>query len=232
MRYLYKRTALLLQFGSILFFSFYDQSSYAQKITQNKTGYHGGYYYSFWNDSISGTASFTLKPNGRYKTRWHNIGNFTAGKGWAKGKENRVICFSGKFNGGRNGFLAVYGWTRDSLVEYYIVENYGEWTPPGSVSLGTFYSDGGLYHIYRTLRVQQPSIAGKATFYQYWSVRTSKRSRGRITVANHVAAWKSKGMILGKVWAYQLMGTEGNESSGYSNVSVRECLSADPPPQK
>lgn len=199
--------------------------THAQTITQNKTGIHNGFYYSFWDDHSSGTATMTLKSNGRYKTRWSNVGNFTAGKGWATGKADRIICYSGKFNGGANGYLAVYGWTRDSLLEYYVVENYGEWVPPGDTALGSFRSDGGTYNIYRTRRVNQPSIVGTATFYQYWSVRTTRRTRGTVTLGNHIAAWKNKEMYLGKIWDYQIMETEGFKSSGYSKIKVRECRS-------
>lgn len=196
----------------------------AQKITKNKTGVHDGFYYSFWSDRTNGTASIILKSNGRYKTKWTNIGNFTAGKGWATGNENRVVCFSGKFNGGSNGYLALYGWTKDSLIEYYVVENYADFIPPGdgSVSLGSFTSDGGTYNIYKTQRVNQPSIVGNSTFYQYWSVRTTKRTSGTITFANHIAAWKNKGMYLGKTWDYQIIETEGYKSSGYSDITVSE----------
>ena len=102
------------------------KGAYSQKIAQNKIGNHNGFYYSFWNDKTSGTVSMTLKSDGRYKIKWTNIGNFTAGKGWSTGKEDRVICYSGKFNGGSNGFLALYGWTKDTLIEYYVIENYGE----------------------------------------------------------------------------------------------------------
>jgi len=209
----------------ILFFLLCVRGAHSQIITQNKTGNHNGFYYSFWNDRTSGTASMTLKTNGRYKVKWTNIGNFTAGKGWSTGKKDRVICYSGKFNGGRNGFLAVYGWTKDSLIEYYVVENYGEWTPPGATSLGTFDSDGGTYNIYKTRRINQPSIIGTATFFQYWSVSTTKRTKGTVTFANHVEAWKNKGMYLGKIWDYQIMESEGYKSSGYSDIKVSECTS-------
>ena len=197
----------------------------SQTITKNKTGIHDGFYYSFWNDNTSGSASMTLQTGGRYTTKWNNVGNFTAGKGWSTGKEDRIICFSGKFNGGSNGFLAIYGWTKDELIEYYVVENYGSWTPPGATSLGSFISDGGTYNIYKTQRVNQPSIVGTATFFQYWNVRTTKRTSGIVTFANHAAAWKSKGMYLGKVWDYQVMESEGNKSSGYSDITVSEIAS-------
>ena len=197
-----------------------SQSS-AQTITTNSTGTQNGYYWSFWNQG-GGSVSMTLGSGGSYTTKWSNVTNFTAGKGWKTGSPNRVITFSGSFDGGSNGFLAVYGWTRSALIEYYVVENYGQWTPPGGTSKGTFTSDGGTYNIYQTTRTQQPSIDGTQTFQQYWSVRTSKRSSGTVTFANHVAAWKNKGMNMGSSYDYQIMETEGYQSSGSSNITVSE----------
>ncbi|MBE7901357.1 glycoside hydrolase family 11 protein, partial [Paenibacillus polymyxa] len=36
----------------------------------------------------------------------------------------------------------------------------------------------------------------------------------------HVRAWKSHGMNLGSIWSYQVLATEGYQSSGSSNVTV------------
>lgn len=208
-------------------------STYAQTITNNTQSTHDGFFYSFWNDKTQGSASMTLGPAGNYSTTWSNVGNFTAGKGWAVGKPDRVVCFSGSFNGGSNGFLALYGWTKNALIEYYVCENHGQWTPPGNTSdivkKGTYTSDGGTYTIYTATRTNQPSIIGTATFQQYWSVRTQTRSSGTITFANHVAAWKAAGMNMGSTWDYQIMESEGYHSSGSSNITVSECVSCSTP---
>jgi endo-1,4-beta-xylanase len=213
---------------TLLFLASY--ASHAQTICSNQTGTNNGFYYSWWKDS-QGSACITMGAAGNYSTSWSNVNNFVGGKGWSTGSPNRVVNFSGSFNGGSNGYLCLYGWTRNSLVEYYVVDNYGAWTPPGATSSGTFTSDGGTYNLYRTLRQNAPCIDGQScTFYQYWSVRTSKRSTGTITFANHVAAWASKGWNLGSSWAYQIMATEGYQSSGSSNITVSEGPNPNPNP--
>lgn len=205
---------------SLLVLLLVTQQSSAQTITTNQQGTNNGYFYSFWNAG-GGSVEMTLGNGGNYGVRWSNCNNFTCGKGWNRGS-SRTISYSGSFDGGSDGYLALYGWTRNELIEYYVVENYGSWTPPGGTSIGTLTSDGSTYKIYKTQRINQPSIVGRTTFYQYWSVRTSKRSSGTITFSNHIKAWASLGMNMGSTWDYQIMETEGVQSSGSSNITVTE----------
>ena len=191
----------------------------AQTITSDQTGTHDGYYFSFWNQG-GGSVVMTLGSGGNYSVNWSNCSNFTCGKGWKTGSPDKVVTFSGSFNGGNNGYLALYGWTKNPLIEYYVIENYGQWTPPGSNSIGTLTSDGGTYTIHKMVRTNQPSIIGTATFDQFFSVRQQKRSSGTITFANHVSGWKSKGLNLGTTWDYLIMESEGYQSSGSANITV------------
>ncbi|CAG7917895.1 unnamed protein product [Penicillium olsonii] len=187
-------------------------------ITTSQQGTSGGYFFSFWTNG-GGSVNYANGASGQYAVSWSDCGSFTSGKGWATGSA-RNINFSGSFKPSGNAYLAVYGWTKSPLVEYYIMESYGEYNPGSSMTKkGTVTSDGSVYDIYTHEQVNQPSISGTATFTQYWSIRRSKRSSGTVTTKNHFDAWASLGMSLGS-HDYQIVSTEGYQSSGSSSITV------------
>ncbi|KAK3314025.1 glycoside hydrolase [Apodospora peruviana] len=189
---------------------------------QPGTGTHNGYFYSFWTDG-KGSIDYTNGPGGSYKSKWNNVNNWVGGKGWNPGPP-RKVAYNGTWDNYKvNSYLSLYGWTTNPLVEYYIVEAYGTYNPSsGTTKLKTLEDDGGTYDIYRTRRVNQPSIQGTATFDQYWSVRQQKRVGGVIDVKKHMDAWQASGLKLGS-WNYMIMATEGYQSSGSSEINIREA---------
>ncbi|CAK5271476.1 unnamed protein product [Mycena citricolor] len=191
----------------------------ARSGTAPSEGTSNGFFYSFWTDG-GAAVTYTNGAAGQYSVTWSGNGNFVGGKGWNPGSA-RAIKYSATYKPNGNSYLSVYGWTTNPLIEYYITENFGTYNPSTGLSqVGTVTSDGSSYKIYRTQRVNAPSISGTATFDQFWSVRDSHRSAGTVTTANHFNAWASHGMHLGSNFNYQIVATEGYFSKGSSTVTV------------
>lgn len=186
--------------------------------TPSSTGTHNGCYYSWWTDGGS-DVTYTNGAGGSYSVNWKTGGNFVGGKGWNPGSA-RTITYSGSYNPNGNSYLAIYGWTTNPLIEYYIVENFGTYDPSSqATNKGSVTLDGSNYKIAQSTRTNQPSIEGTRTFQQYWSVRSSKRSSGSVNVGAHFDAWSKAGMKLGS-HNYQIVATEGYFSSGSASITV------------
>ena len=187
----------------------------AQTICNNDIGNQGGFTYEYWKDQ--GSGCMVLGSGGTFSVDWSNINNLLARKGLRPGSMNQTVTYAADYQPNGNSYLCVYGWTTGPLVEYYIVDNWGSWRPPGGSPKGTITTDGGTYDIYETTRTQQPSIEGTRTFQQYWSVRRTRRSSGTITCANHFAGWARAGMPMGNLYEVSFT-VEGYQSSGTADV--------------
>ncbi|CAH1153303.1 unnamed protein product [Phaedon cochleariae] len=200
----------------------------SQKVLyNNEIGYNNGYYYAFWKDS--GSATFTLESGGRYAGNWTtSTNNWVGGKGWNPGSSWRTVNYSGYYgiNEYANSYLSLYGWTTNPLIEYYVVESYGSYSPlncPGGTDEGSFTSGGATYQVRKCRRTNAPSIIGTQSFDQYFSVRTPKKGFGQVSgsvnFADHVQYWASRGLPLG-THAHQIFATEGYQSSGFADITV------------
>lgn len=202
---------------------------------QQQMGNKDGYDYELWNQWGQGTATMDVGDNGAFTCSWTGIENclFRTGKklGSTKSYEDyngMYIDYDVDYEPKGNSYMCVYGWTEDPTVEYYIVEAWGSWRPPGSNdSLGTVEANGNKYDIYKTVRENQPSIHGTETFYQYWSVRqdnpaqnnVKKHIDGRISISKHFDAWEKAGLDMsGKMYEVAL-NIEGYQSNGSAAVN-------------
>ncbi|CAJ2512718.1 Uu.00g008370.m01.CDS01 [Anthostomella pinea] len=173
---------------------------------------------SYSTDYTTGSGSVNYSPSstGPYTVTFSGASDFVVGKGWNPGNAN-AVTYSGSFSASSGTVtLALYGWTTSPLVEWYVIENYN--IAPSGGQISTVSTDGGTYNILINTRTNEPSIEGTATFKQVKSVRTSTRSSGTITLANHFAAWKNAGLSMG-TYNLEVMATEGYNSAGGS-VSI------------
>lgn len=179
-----------------------------------------------WNNGSSDNVNFTNGAGGSFSVTWTNS-SFILGKGWIPGNASRVVNYNaGVFRQTSSSgctFLELYGWTRNSLIEYRVVDSWFYYKPAEGAKLGVVSSDGGTYDVWKHQQVSQPSISGTQSFWQISSVRQSQRPQSQnnsITFANHVNAWKSFGFNLGNTWDYQILAVEAYKSSGQASVTV------------
>ena len=150
-----------------------DTGGETQIFTENITGSADGYDYELWKDE--GDTEFRVEPGGgTFSCEWSNINNALFRRGQKfdctqtyQEMGNIMVDYGVDYQPIGNSYMCVYGWTREPLIEFYIIESWGSWRPPGApFPVGTVTVDGETYDIYKTTRYEQPSIDGTQTFDQ------------------------------------------------------------------
>jgi endo-1,4-beta-xylanase len=185
------------------------------------TGWDHGYFYSLYNSGGSANISF---PNagtygGNFQINYSGVGDVVGGKGWNPGAARTINYNIGYLTGGHD-FVGVYGWTTNPLIEYYVCElDYGI----NGDYVNTLSSDGHNYNFHRHQQVNQPSIIGTQTFWQYidrWG-GSSTGSNRKVSMANHINNWRSRGGHGFGNYNYQVFGLEAyGGKSGAINATV------------
>ncbi|OUM60368.1 glycoside hydrolase family 11 protein [Piromyces sp. E2] len=120
-------------------------------------------------------------------------------------------------------YVGIYGWSRDPLIEYYVVDNWlseyrpGDWV--GEKKHGDFFIDGAEYTVYENTRYNAPSIDGETTFKQFFSIRREPRECGTIDITAHFRVWEEFGMKLGKLHEAKVLGEAGSIHDGTSGTA-------------
>jgi len=177
--------------------------------------------YSFETWSAGGSDNCLIwhgqEKGAAFRAEWNNPNDFLGRVGyyWNKGKpysdyQNLFCDFnferSPNGTGGSYSYIAVYGWSKNPMIEWYIVDDWfgdGIITPEvmggNAQKKGEFSTDGEVYFIYQATRpAGSGNIEGhKNPFPQFFSIRQSRRQSGTISVTEHFKAWEKNGLILG-----------------------------------
>ena len=192
-------------------------------LKTNTSGAQGDYHVEYWKKNTSQTGSMTLGEGGNFSCEWGYNDNILFRKGRRPGSRDMVVTYEADYQPQGNSYLSVYGWFDDNpLVEYYIIESYGNWNPASDRSRtahGSVESDGGTYDIFENPR-NDANIHGSGPFTQYWSIRKTKRTSGTITCANHFAAWEKAGMKVGKFYEVSFNVEAYQSNGGKASVVV------------
>ena len=207
----------------------------------------GGYDYELWHDGSGSMKMTVFNKDAAFKAEWSNAGDFLARVGlkWnstqTHDKYGAIVAdynFTKTGSGGGYSFLGIYGWTKDPLVEYYIVEDwYGNSPPTGGGSfVSQFDVDGGTYKIYKFQRVNKPSIIGNTTFWQFFSVRQKARQCGHISISEHFKKWGSSGLNMGKMYESKILveagGGAGSFDLTYATMQTNYTTAIAPTPDQ
>ena len=152
-----------------------------------------------------------------FRAEWNNPDDFLGRVGyfWNEGKPythyKNIFCDfnfnrSSNGSGGNYSYIGIYGWSKRSMIEWYIVEDWfgeGIMGPNtmggGAAKKGEFTIDGATYFIYQAERpAGSGNIEGSyVAFPQFFSVRQERRQGGTISVTKHFEKWEELGMKLG-----------------------------------
>jgi hypothetical protein len=179
------------------------------------------YGYEIWSAGGNNNQLIWYGPNYRggaaFRAEWNNPNDFLGRVGyfWNQGRPysyyKNVLCdfeFTRSANGtgGSYSYIGIYGWSRSPMIEWYIVDDWygnGIMGPSsmggGAAKMGEFTVDGAVYFIYQATRpAGSGNIEGSNNpFFQFFSIRQTRRQSGTISINEHFKEWERLGMTLG-----------------------------------
>lgn len=174
----------------------------------------------------------TYATDAAFSATWNNSGDFLARTGlqWNSpapfgsfGTITAQFAESKTGTAGTFSYIGIYGWALPAsgapCVEFYIVDDSYNKMPvnPGNTTMkGTVTIDGGEYILYtrETSGTGGSNCPNTTSWMQYYSVRTTARTCGQISVSAHFTAWSMNQMVLGNLQEAQvLVETGGGDGS-------------------
>jgi len=211
-------------------------TQYCSNSKGNVSG--GNYRYELWAEGGGSGCMRVYGKGAAFNANWSNVEDFLArvGLDFDQTKTHSQLgTLSADFQETQTNttglvYIGIYGWTVNPLKEYYILDDWGPTKPGGTASdgtprerVGTLDIDGDTYDVWKKERVNKPSIIGDQTFYQYFSIRTTARQCGHISISEHFKGWEKLGLDLGKLYEAKML-VESQDSSGtvdFTKVTVQ-----------
>jgi len=213
--------------------SFCSSASHSgQSVTEysNTVGSINGIGYELWADSGSNSATFY--SDGSFSCSFQNAKDYLCRSGLSFDSTQTYDQIGHMYADFKlvkqniqnvdYSFVGVYGWTRNPLIEFYIVDNWlsqyrpGDWV--GDTKHGDYTIDGAQYTVYENTRYG-PSIDGDTQFKQYFSIRQQARDCGTIDITAHFQQWEKLGMRMGNMHEAKVLGEAGSNGSGTSGTA-------------
>ncbi len=199
-----------------------SHSGTSVKETVNKTGTIGNVGYELWGEK--GDQSATFYSDGSMYCEFNGNKDYLCRSGMSYDCTQTYdqlghlyADFSVKISGTSNinySYIGIYGWTRDPLIEWYIVDSWGSQYRPGDwvgeQKIGRMTIDGAEYDVYKNHRRAFSIDGDDKDFDQFFSIRVNQRNCGTIDITAHFDAWASKGLKLGKMYEAKILGEAGN----------------------
>ena len=208
----------------------------ASAADDQKLGKIGGFDYEMWNMNCAGEIEYE-PGEGTFTCKWSNIDNCLAmmGRKYDTSKKNyydfgRIsLTYDIDITPQGNATYGAYGWTRNPLSEYYIVEGWGNWRPcPDSKDhyAGSSTVNGHEYDVFRYYRYNQPSIMGTMSFPTYYCVRKESAIEDNvlnqvtdsIDITKHFKSMEALGFDLSGELYETMFYVEGYRSSGSAQL--------------
>jgi len=200
------------------------------KVTSNKVGNIKGIGYELWADSGNNSATFYV--DGSFSCSFSRAKDYLcrSGLSFDSTKTHDQIghiyadfkLVKQNIQNVDYSYVGIYGWTRNPLVEFYVVDNWlSQWRPGdwvGNKKHGDFVIDGATYTVYENTRYG-PSIDGDTNFKQFFSIRQQARDCGTIDITAHFQQWEKLGMKLGKMHEAKVLGEAGSNGQGTSGTA-------------
>ncbi|OUM68482.1 family 11 glycoside hydrolase [Piromyces sp. E2] len=201
------------------------------KVTSNEVGSINGIGYELWADS--GNNSATFYDDGSFSCSFSSAKDYLcrSGLSFDSTQTHEEIghmyadfkLVKQNIQNVDYSYIGIYGWSRDPLVEFYVVDNWlSQWRPGdwvGNKKHGDFTIDGAKYTVFENTRTG-PSIDGdNTTFKQFFSIRQDARSCGRIDITAHFEQWEKLGMKLGKMHEAKVLGEAGSTGGGTTGTA-------------